>query len=127
MTQPALPRHGEFQHPARPLSFADDNSCTASLYSPPPPIDSISRGPSNLHWCVNCSSALPRSANWSPQPRADPSFAAEPTMNSSRFIRPFARAFRQPTLARPSTMARPALAASQGKLQKPVQAQQMVH
>jgi F-type H+-transporting ATPase subunit 8 len=36
-------------------------------------------------------------------------------MNSSRFIRPIARAFRQPTLVRPSVMARPALAASQAK------------
>ncbi|KAH7135091.1 fungal ATP synthase protein 8-domain-containing protein [Dendryphion nanum] len=49
-------------------------------------------------------------------------------MNSSRFIRPFARAFRQPAIARPAIMARPALAATQSKLQQketPVRAQQM--
>ncbi|KAF1979364.1 hypothetical protein BU23DRAFT_549368 [Bimuria novae-zelandiae CBS 107.79] len=37
-------------------------------------------------------------------------------MNSTRFLRPFARvAFRAPTMVRPSTMARPALATSQSK------------
>ncbi|KAF2275467.1 uncharacterized protein EI97DRAFT_420529 [Westerdykella ornata] len=39
-------------------------------------------------------------------------------MNSSRFIRPIARAFRQPTMARPSVLARPAITSTQSKAQK---------
>ncbi|KAF2738781.1 hypothetical protein EJ04DRAFT_485719 [Polyplosphaeria fusca] len=39
-------------------------------------------------------------------------------MNTSRFIRPLTRAFRQPALARQSVMARPALAATQVQTQK---------
>lgn len=47
-------------------------------------------------------------------------------MNSTRFLRPFARAaFRAPTMARPSVMARPALAATQSKKTE-VAPQQMV-
>lgn len=49
-------------------------------------------------------------------------------MNSTRFFRPLARAaFRQPTVVRPSVMARPALAATQSQAQKAeVAPQQMV-
>ncbi|KAF2637293.1 hypothetical protein P280DRAFT_472450 [Massarina eburnea CBS 473.64] len=47
-------------------------------------------------------------------------------MNSTRFLRPFARAaFRQPTAVRPAVMARPALAATQSKTQKTETPQQM--
>ncbi|KAF2009247.1 hypothetical protein BU24DRAFT_428794 [Aaosphaeria arxii CBS 175.79] len=46
-------------------------------------------------------------------------------MNSSRFIRPFARAMRAPTFARPSVMARPALAATQTKVQQKEAPKQM--
>ncbi|KAJ4309404.1 ATP synthase F0 subunit 8 [Neodidymelliopsis sp. IMI 364377] len=47
-------------------------------------------------------------------------------MNTTRFLRPFARAaFRAPTAVRPSVMARPALAAQQNKKTPEVGPQQM--
>ncbi|KAF2261732.1 hypothetical protein CC78DRAFT_342967 [Lojkania enalia] len=46
-------------------------------------------------------------------------------MNSSRFIRPFARAFCQPTLVRPSAMARPALISTQLQAKKSENPHQM--
>merc|ERR1712137_842782 len=49
-----------------------------------------------------------------------------PTMNTTRFLRPFARAaFRAPTAVRPAVMARPALASQQQKKTPEVGAQQM--
>ena len=49
-------------------------------------------------------------------------------MNTTRFLRPFARAaFRAPTAVRPAVMARPALASQQQKKTPEVGAQQMVH
>ncbi|KAJ4332292.1 ATP synthase F0 subunit 8 [Ascochyta clinopodiicola] len=48
-------------------------------------------------------------------------------MNTTRFLRPFARAaFRAPTAVRPAVMARPALASQQQKKTPEVGAQQMV-
>jgi F-type H+-transporting ATPase subunit 8 len=49
-----------------------------------------------------------------------------PTMNTTRFLRPFARAaFRAPTAVRPAAIARPALASQQQKKTPEVGAQQM--
>ena len=49
-------------------------------------------------------------------------------MNTTRFLRPFARAaFRAPTAVRPAVMARPALASQQQKKTPEVGPQQMVH
>jgi F-type H+-transporting ATPase subunit 8 len=48
-------------------------------------------------------------------------------MNTTRFLRPFARAaFRAPTAVRPAVMARPALASQQQKKTPEVGPQQMV-
>lgn len=48
-------------------------------------------------------------------------------MNTTRFLRPFARAaFRAPTAVRPAAIARPALASQQQKKTPEVGAQQMV-
>ncbi|KAL5428404.1 hypothetical protein PMIN06_006335 [Paraphaeosphaeria minitans] len=75
----------------------------------------ISRRQHHGELFLHLRTASPTTTHPNPSPRAF-SLPLEPTMNSTRLFRPFARAaFRQPAMARPSVMARPALAAAQNK------------
>jgi hypothetical protein len=86
-------------------------------------------GPQTLTQCVNSAPASSSAAIGLPAPA--PATAdrkpRSPTMNTTRFLRPFTRAaFRAPTAVRPAAMARPALASQQQKKTPEVGAQQMV-
>jgi len=110
-----------------------DSSCDTELFltSIHPdhyPSPSIAQGFETPSKYANSSARSLSEAIEASETRANPHPRAEPTMNTTRFFRPLARAaFRQPTLIRPSVVARPALAASQNQSQKTeMSAQQMV-